>query len=64
MPGPSGSPHVAVAASKLLEDPSLSIQQAMIIASYNKKAGESKQRQKIHLQNEESSGGCFCDAPH
>ena len=63
VPGPSGSPHVAVVASKLLENPSLIIQQVMILAGYNKKASESKQWQK-HLHKDESSNHCIHNAPH
>jgi hypothetical protein len=46
MPGPSGSPRVALAASYLIEQPGLSIEEAMHRAKYPAKACKSRQKQK------------------
>ena len=46
MPGPKGSPRTALAASILIANPDLTIEEAMTRAKYNKKASQCKQRQK------------------
>jgi hypothetical protein len=46
MPGPSGSPRVALAASYLIEQPGLSIEEAMHWEKYPAKACKSRRKQK------------------
>jgi hypothetical protein len=46
MPGPSGSPRVALAAIYLIEQPGLSIEEAMRRAKYPAKACKSRRKQK------------------
>ncbi len=46
MPGPEGSPRVALAASYLIKQPGLSVEQAMHLARYPEKACKNRKRQQ------------------
>ena len=53
MPGPDGSPRVALAASYLIEQPGLSVEQAMHLARYPEKACKNRKRQQNESQKKQ-----------